>query len=60
MLIYNSAFKEDIKILSFFTNYGFKAKPTYIIRDVEGDQRPPLQPVRGVTYEPSHHEESLW
>ena len=35
MLIYNSAFKEDIRILPFFANYDFKAKPIYIIRDVE-------------------------
>ena len=35
MLVYNSTFEEDIKILSFFTNYGFKAKPIYIMRDVE-------------------------
>ena len=35
MLIYNNTFKEDIRILSFFTNYGFKAKPTYIIRNVK-------------------------
>ena len=35
MLIYNSAFKEDIEILSFYANYGFKAKPIYIIRDVK-------------------------
>ena len=35
MLIYNNTFKEDIKMLLFFANYGFKAKLTYIMRDVE-------------------------
>ena len=35
MLAYNSAFKEDIKILSFYVNYGFKAKLIYTIRDVK-------------------------
>ena len=35
MLVYNSAFKEDIGILSFFANYGFEAKSIYIMRDVE-------------------------
>ena len=35
MLVYNSTFKEDIKILLFFANYGFEAKLIYIIRDVE-------------------------
>ena len=31
----NSTFKKDVRILSFFTNYGFKAKLIYIMRDVE-------------------------
>ena len=35
MLIYNSAFKKDIKILSFFANYGFKVKPIYKMRDIK-------------------------
>ena len=35
MLIYNSTFKEDIKILLFFANYDFKVKLIYIIRDVK-------------------------
>ena len=35
MLVYNSAFKKNIKILSFYVNYGFKAKLIYTIRDVE-------------------------
>ena len=35
MLVYNNAFKEDIRILLFFANYGFKAKLIYIIRDVK-------------------------
>ena len=35
MLVYNSTFKEDIEILPFFTNYGFKAKLIYIIRNVK-------------------------
>ena len=35
MLAYNNTFKKDIKISPFFTNYGFKTKPTHIIRNVE-------------------------
>ena len=35
MLAYNNTFKKDIKILSFFANYGFEAKSTYIMRDVK-------------------------
>ena len=35
MLVYNSTFKEDIKISPFFANYGFKAKPIYIIRNIK-------------------------
>ena len=35
MLTYNSAFKENIKILSFYVNYGFEAKPIYIIRNIK-------------------------
>ena len=35
ILIYNSTFKEDIRILLFFTNYDFKAKLIYIIRNVK-------------------------
>ena len=35
MLIYNSTFKENIKILSFYANYGFKVKPIYTIRDIK-------------------------
>ena len=35
LTVYNSTFKEDIGILSFFKNYDFKVKPIYIIRDVE-------------------------
>ena len=35
MLVYNSAFKEDIGILSFFANYSFKVKLIYAMRDVE-------------------------
>ena len=35
MLAYNNTFKENIGILSFFTNYDFKTKLTYIIRNVK-------------------------
>ena len=35
MLVYNNTFKKDIKILLFFANYGFEAKPIYIIWDVK-------------------------
>ena len=35
MLIYNSVFKKDIKMLLFFVNYGFKVKLIYVMRDVE-------------------------
>ena len=35
MLTYNNTFKKDIRISPFFANYGFKTKPTYIMRDVE-------------------------
>ena len=35
ILAYNSTFKEDIRMLSFFANYDFKIKLIYIMRDVE-------------------------
>ena len=35
MLTYNNTFKKDIRILSFYANYDFEAKPTHIMRDVE-------------------------
>ena len=35
MLVYNNTFKENIRISSFYANYGFKVKLIYIIRDVE-------------------------
>ena len=35
ILVYNNTFKENIKILSFFTNYDFKIKLIYIIRNIK-------------------------
>ena len=35
ILVYNNTIKKDIGILPFFTNYGFKTKPIYTIRDVK-------------------------
>ena len=35
MLIYNSIFKKDIRMLLFYANYGFKTKPIYTMRDVK-------------------------